>query len=496
MVLKLVDVSRYQVERADPLDLAAARAAGYRIANIALTGGRGYVAGAWTRTYVVRARQSNMGVSTYHWLDGRTTGTEQAAATLTRLRSLFGTLGPGFAHFVDVEETGANGITPPTWAHVRDYVTAMQQALGRPIGIYSGDWYWPAGWNGAGLTDMLMAAPNDPVPGPPGDDDPTWYAGWGGWTDRSIMQWGIRPLPGTGNCSLSVIRDHAVWLTLTGGDIVAPDDAAAWILVPCLVSLREEFNQLAPQRDHTSDGSIGDLAHQQEVSDHNPDETGNTPTKDADNLNEVHAIDVDNNLNRADWTMDKALAIIIDRHRSGADDRLQNIIYNRTIWSRSWGWTARAYTGASPHTEHAHFSARYTTAQESDTSPWGLLEADDMSFTDAQMQAFPWQYKGGGVATPGQSTLGMLTEVTLAVRAQKLRDEALLAAVRDDQSVAAILARIDSRAAELATEISQVDEEVWAKVPDPGVPAEEKAALLRAILGQDAAAVGRILAGS
>ena len=46
---------------------------------------------------------------------------------------------------------------------------------------------------------------------------------------------------------------------------------ASWILVPCLVSLRSEFNKLAPGRDKASDGSIGDTAHQQESSDHNPD---------------------------------------------------------------------------------------------------------------------------------------------------------------------------------------------------------------------------------
>ena len=152
---------------------------------------------------------------------------------------------------------------------------------------------------------------------------------------------------------------------------------ASWILVPCLVSLRTEFNRLAPNRDKRSDGSIGDLAHQQQSSDHNPDETGRTPYHDADHVNEVHAIDVDNDLRKSGWTMDKCLEIIVTRHRSGRDDRLQNIIYNRRIWSRSWGWTARTYTGASPHTEHAHFSSRYTTAQERDTRPWGLLEAED-----------------------------------------------------------------------------------------------------------------------
>lgn len=149
-----------------------------------------------------------------------------------------------------------------------------------------------------------------------------------------------------------------------------------WILVPSLVSLRAEFNTLAPKRDKASDGSIGDLAHQQESSDHNPDETGRTPYSDADNINEVHAIDVDSDLNKPGWDMTRCVQIIVTRHRTGKDDRLQNVIWNRTIWSRSWGWTARAYTGASPHTEHGHFSARYTTGQESDTRPWGLLEAD------------------------------------------------------------------------------------------------------------------------
>jgi hypothetical protein len=163
---------------------------------------------------------------------------------------------------------------------------------------------------------------------------------------------------------------------------------AAWELVPCLVGLREEFNLLAPARAKASDGSIGDQSHAAGRSDHNPDETGNTPTEDSDRKNEVHAIDVDSNLRKAGWDMDRCLDIIITRHRTGQDDRLQNVIYNRRIWSRSWGWTARAYTGASAHTEHAHFSARYTTTQENDTSPWGLLEEDDDMTTKAEFTAW------------------------------------------------------------------------------------------------------------
>jgi hypothetical protein len=169
---------------------------------------------------------------------------------------------------------------------------------------------------------------------------------------------------------------------------------ASWILVPCLVTLRSEFNELSPGRDKASDGSIGDATHAGESSDHNPDETGNTPYEDADNKNEVHAIDVDNNLRKSGWTMDRALEIIILRHRNGQDDRLQNVIYNRRIWSRSWGWTARAYTGASAHTEHAHFSARYTTAQESDTRPWGLLQGDDDDMNVTELDEYLKSDKG------------------------------------------------------------------------------------------------------
>lgn len=151
---------------------------------------------------------------------------------------------------------------------------------------------------------------------------------------------------------------------------------ATWTLVPCLVSLRNEFNQLAPGRDKRSDGSIADAAHVAGgTSDHIGDEqTAALRGKDADKVNEVHAIDVDVDLKKAGWSMSRCVQIIVTRHRDGRDNRLQYVIWNRTIWSASWGWTGRVYTGASPHTEHAHFSARYDTARENDSRPWGLLE--------------------------------------------------------------------------------------------------------------------------
>ena len=147
---------------------------------------------------------------------------------------------------------------------------------------------------------------------------------------------------------------------------------ASWVLIPCLKQLFAEFNLIAPDRDKSSDGSIGDTAHQQEVSDHNPDETGSVPIHDADGINEVHAIDVDNNLNESDLTMEKVVQFLLGRCRSGAEKRLRYIIYNRRIWSASSDWVQKTYTGASPHTEHAHLSASYTSSLEASTASWHL----------------------------------------------------------------------------------------------------------------------------
>jgi hypothetical protein len=174
---------------------------------------------------------------------------------------------------------------------------------------------------------------------------------------------------------------------------------ADWILVPCLVTLRDEFNALSPGRDRRSDGSIGDRAHQDSPSDHNPDETGETPYEDDDKRNEVHAIDIDMT---GPWphgmTFDLAVRTVADRHRRGLDDRLQNIIWNGQIASRSWGWTWQTYRGANGHHEHGHFSARYNSIQEANTRPWGLLDrfGDDMDYDTFAAYMTKWAASPAG----------------------------------------------------------------------------------------------------
>lgn len=145
-------------------------------------------------------------------------------------------------------------------------------------------------------------------------------------------------------------------------------------LCPSGATLRAEFNTLAPARDHASDGWIGDAAHQQEDSDHNPDARG-----------VVHAIDVDDDLNESDLTMERVVQFLIGRCRTGAERRLTYVIYNRRIWSASHSWTQRTYTGKSPHTEHAHFS--FTVTAEGNTSPWHLGDIP-VALTDADKKWF------------------------------------------------------------------------------------------------------------
>lgn len=155
------------------------------------------------------------------------------------------------------------------------------------------------------------------------------------------------------------------------------------ILIACLDCLFDEYDDIAPGRDTTTDGWIGDAAHADSTSDHNPDETGSVPIYDADTINEVHAIDVDKDL-KEDVSMEDTVQHILSRCRSGQEKRLRYIIYNRRIWEASNGWKQRDYTGSNPHDKHAHYSGSYETKYESSTASWTLedlmgLSSDDLT---------------------------------------------------------------------------------------------------------------------
>lgn len=220
--MRITDLSRYQIERPDPLNLAKAQVAGITAINIALDRGRSTdVLSPWARTYADTARSLGLGLCSYRWLDARQSGAEHARRALARIRELGGP--NGMAHAVDCEDNA----DLPTLAA---YVDAMQQALQRPIAVYTGRWWLrPRGWNVADLSPFLWAAPSAGYLGTyPGDTSGHWAVDYGGHTHLSLMQYAVAPLPGTGDCSLSAVRDPAVWAALTA----TPNPAAPGAAMP------------------------------------------------------------------------------------------------------------------------------------------------------------------------------------------------------------------------------------------------------------------------
>lgn len=176
---------------------------------------------------------------------------------------------------------------------------------------------------------------------------------------------------------------------------------SAWILVPCLVALRDEFNRLSPNRDKGADGSIGDSSHTSS-SDHTPDEDSDVlRDHDADTKNEVHALDIDSTGPWPGATFDAIVKGVIARERKRWLDpndkcRLHYVIWNRRIYSQSNDFNGEPYTLSDPHTNHAHFSSRYETSCESDTRPWGVWEDDDMTKDELKAWMTEWAKSAAG----------------------------------------------------------------------------------------------------
>lgn len=135
---------------------------------------------------------------------------------------------------------------------------------------------------------------------------------------------------------------------------------AGYFLAPSLVSLRNEINAAHPGRDKSSDGWIGDAAHNARKSDHNPDYAAGGI---------VRAIDVD----KDGIDTNRLLAV------ATANPRVEYVIWNRGIYTRQNGFRRANYTGSNPHDKHMHISIRPTAAGAA---------------------AGGWGYSGGAAPTP------------------------------------------------------------------------------------------------
>jgi len=138
--------------------------------------------------------------------------------------------------------------------------------------------------------------------------------------------------------------------------------AAAWFVAPSLLSLRAEVDARWPGRSRALDGTIGDSAHERSRNEHNPVGHRNGPRNGTPGA--VHAIDI----TAAGIDPQAVVAAAV------GDARVWYVIYDGTIWSRTYGWAGRPQRG-DPHRGHIHLSLRAETpalarAAENDRSRW------------------------------------------------------------------------------------------------------------------------------
>jgi hypothetical protein len=383
VTLLLADLASYQGDLT-PAQLWGAGFGGVNIkVSHGLTQRSVHPRAAW---WTQQTRAAGKALSCFHWLTGDASGQAQADYAYRQM-AVLGLNVPGVAHVVDVEATDSNVGGEPREGHYLDYVARMAQLLGRDVMTYSGRWWWkPRGWAHAPRSPWLWAAPGAGyLPAYPGDDSPSWDAGYGGWESLAVMQYRVAPVAGI-NVSQSAVRSPYLWTLATGGVPVAVNS------LPASTSLVEEINYIAPNRSKASDGTIGNQAHADSVSDHNPDETGNVGNvSDSDHIDEVHARDVTaKGPWPAGWSAARIVGIIVKRSRSGQEKRTRYVIHNRKIYKRSNGWVEEDYTGPNPHTEHFHVSFMYGSGSgssnpENDTSPWGIKAAYDAEQEETEM---------------------------------------------------------------------------------------------------------------
>lgn len=135
----------------------------------------------------------------------------------------------------------------------------------------------------------------------------------------------------------------------------------SWRTAKSLLRLRHEVDAFRPDRDKSSDGTIGDADHQKRTSDHNPW----VPPPDGGVVTAM------------DFTDDRGTLglYIAEFLRASKDDRVKYVIsegrmFSSYATSRYPAWSWRPYSGPNGHFSHTHVSVQ--PHNYDNDRPWGL----------------------------------------------------------------------------------------------------------------------------
>ena len=148
----------------------------------------------------------------------------------------------------------------------------------------------------------------------------------------------------------------------------------SWRVARSLLTLRDQVNRMAPDRDKSSDGTIGDERHQTTKSEHNPDANG-----------VVRAMDITHDPAHGVDARKLAEALVASR-----DTRVLYLISNGQIVSsvvKPWIW--RRYNGVNPHRHHMHISVVPEPHRYDDIRPWDLSALELKEDADATSPQTP-----------------------------------------------------------------------------------------------------------
>lgn len=165
----------------------------------------------------------------------------------------------------------------------------------------------------------------------------------------------------------------------------------AWRVAKCLETLRSQVNAKWPNRDKSSDGTIGDAAHAATHSEHNPDANGVVRAMDITH-DPAHGLDA------------RKLAETLVASR---DSRILYIISNAQIVSSAVSpWVWRPYSGINAHRHHVHISVVASPGLYDDTRPWNLGVTAPVPIPTPRPPAAGPNYRsliGGYFSSPSQN---------------------------------------------------------------------------------------------